>query len=98
MDESGVEGRDLEQKPQDAVVKFATFKQGNCVGREITPGEYVEGRLEDQEIGGCGDTPGKNHVNLNRNSENGEELGSGALRTIFSTEQRDSMSDQMWKW
>lgn len=56
------------------------------MGSEITPGGYVEGRLEDYEIGGCGDTPGKNHVNLNHNSENREELESRVLRTIFNTE------------
>lgn len=41
-------------------MKFDPFKQGNREGREIIPGGYVEGRLEDYEIGVCGDTPGKN--------------------------------------
>lgn len=58
------------------------------MGREITLGDHfpVEGRLEDHEIGGCGDTPGKNHVNLNYNSENREELESRVLKTTFNTE------------
>lgn len=49
---SGVEGHGLAEKPWDTVVRSDTFKWGNGVGREITPGGYVEGRPEDHEVGG----------------------------------------------